>query len=337
MTSIPLSYVGELTTAQVVAGVALVWLLICHLSAKNLHHIPTKGGPSFPIISFIRLYNFLTHGREIMQRGYQRHKDRTFKVAMVDRWLVVLSSKKLVDKLQKMPDNTVSSATTEILEMPHMFDSNWHKDPVHVPILRNLTRNLTLLFEEMFDKLTAAFWEHIPANSDCWLPVHASPVMNTIVTRVANCMFVGMPTCWDSGYVHMMVHFAEDVSKAVELLAILPGFMKRIVSRKATVIDKRVQQCLDYLRPAIDDQMTMMTRFGKDWVDKPNDLLQWIINEVVAHNQGPEEVARIVLFINFGAVGTTSSISFQNCKARSSNLVYFRPYCRGRSPSLLFY
>ncbi|EKM61840.1 uncharacterized protein PHACADRAFT_112752 [Phanerochaete carnosa HHB-10118-sp] len=307
MTSSPLLYVGELTTAQVVAAAVFVWLFIRHLSAKNLRHIPTEGGPSLPILSFIGLYNFLAHGREIIQQGYQQHKGRAFKVAMVDRWLVVLSGKKLVDELQKMPDDTVSSATTEVLEMPNVFASNWHKDPVHVPILRNLTRSLALVFEDMFDELSIAFREHIPANSDRWLPVHAYPVISTIVTRAANRVFVGMPICRDSGYVHMMVHFEEDVSKAVKLLTILPGFMKRAAGRNATVIDKRIQQCLDYLRPVIDDRMAMMAVFGKDWADKPNDLLQWIINEVVARNQGPEEVARIVLFINFGAIGTTSA------------------------------
>ncbi|EKM49583.1 uncharacterized protein PHACADRAFT_106360 [Phanerochaete carnosa HHB-10118-sp] len=311
MTSSPLSHVGELTAAQVVAGIVLVWLLIRYLSAKNLRHIPTEGGPSLPILSFVGLYNFLIHGRELLQRGYQKHKGRTFKVAMVDRWLVVLSGKKLIDELQKMPDDMVSSATTEVFGIHHVFDSNWHIDPVHVPILRSLTRNLTLVFEDMFDELIIAFREHFPANSDRWFPVHASPVMRTIVTRAANRVFVGMPTCRDSGYVHMVVHFEEDVSKAVGLLTIFPSFMKHAAGRKATVIDKRVQQCLDYLRPAINDRMAMRTRFGEDWADKPNDFLQRVIDEVVARNQGPEEVARIVLFINIGAIGSISAAVIQ--------------------------
>ncbi|EKM61828.1 uncharacterized protein PHACADRAFT_204969 [Phanerochaete carnosa HHB-10118-sp] len=110
-----------------------------------------------------------------------------------------------------------------------------------------------------------------------------------------------------------MVHFEEDVGKAVKFLAILPGFMKRVAGRKATVIDKRVQQCLDYLRPAIDDRMATMTRFGKNWADKPACYFggAWVIDEVVARNQGPEEVARIVLFINFGAISTTSAAILQ--------------------------
>ncbi|EKM49290.1 uncharacterized protein PHACADRAFT_201817 [Phanerochaete carnosa HHB-10118-sp] len=104
--------------------------------------------------------------------------------------------------------------------------------------------------------------------------------MSTIITRAANRVFVGMPIYWDSGYVYMMVHFKEDVSKAVKLLTILPGFMKRATGRKTTVIDKRIQQCLDYLRAVIDDQMATMTEFGKDWADKA------VLRECERHN-GP--------------------------------------------------
>ena len=66
----------------------------------------------------------------------------------------------------------------------------------------------------------------------------------------------------------MMVHFAEDVSNAVTLLTIMPAFLKGIIARKMSVVDQRIRQCLDYLRAAIDDRMSMMARFGKEW-DKP--------------------------------------------------------------------
>ncbi|GJE97803.1 cytochrome P450 [Phanerochaete sordida] len=292
-------------TAYVLAGVVLAWLVFRTFSAKNLRRIPTEGGPSLPIISFIGLYTFLTSGKEVLQRGYEARKGRTFKVALIDRWLVVLSGKALVEELQKMPDDTVESATAEIFEMHHVFGVDWHKDPVHLPLLRSLTRNLGVVFVDMFEEMETAFRELVPAHNDRWVPVHVSPVFSTIVTRAANRVFVGQPICRDGGYVHMMLHVAEDVTKAVALLTIMPAFLKGLIARKATVIDTRIQQCLDYLRPAIDDRMAMMARFGKEW-DKPNDLLQWTIDEVTARNWTPDNIARIILFINFGAIETTS-------------------------------
>nr|BAD94560.1 cytochrome P450 [Phanerodontia chrysosporium] len=295
-----------LPATHIVAGAILVWLLVRTFGTQNLRHIPTEGGPSLPIISFLGLHAFLTRSREILEDGYQAHKGRAFKVALIDRWLVVLSGKKLVEELQKMPDDTVESATTEMFNMQHVFASNWHKDPVHSSLLRSLTRNLGVVFSDMFDELDTAFRECVPANAERWLPVQAHTTMASIVTRAANRIFVGLPVCRDAGYIHMMIHVAEDVSDAVRTLSMLPTFMKPFVARRATVIDQRIQQCLDYLRPAIADRMSMLERFGKDWEEKPNDVLQWIIDEVTARNQGEDEVARIVLFINFGAIETTS-------------------------------
>ena len=67
----------------------------------------------------------------------------------------------------------------------------------------------------------------------------------------------------------MVVHFADDASDAVKLLTLFPAFLKPIIARKATRIDGRIQQCLDYLRPAIVDRMNMMDKSDNEWADKP--------------------------------------------------------------------
>lgn len=125
----------------------------------------------------------------------------------------------------------------------------------------------------------------------------------------------------------MMVHFADDASEVVKLLTMSPTFLKTFIARKATVIDKRIQQCLDHLRPALIDRIAMMDKFGDRWEDKPvsydpcqcagtefltapqNDMLQWIIDEFKARNQELEDIACMALFINFGAIETTSNVS----------------------------
>ena len=70
-------------------------------------------------------------------------------------------------------------------------------------------------------------------------------------------------------YVHMMVHFADDASEVLKLLAMSPSFLKTTIARKATVVDKCIQQCLDHLKPTIVDRIAMMDKFGDRWEDKP--------------------------------------------------------------------
>lgn len=94
----------------------------------QLRHIPTEGGSSLPILSYVGAYHFLHDAAGILQQGYNKvssnlflfysmhanyrllsqYKGRVFKVALIDRWLVVINGTKLVDELQKMPDDKVS-------------------------------------------------------------------------------------------------------------------------------------------------------------------------------------------------------------------------------------
>nr|BAD94556.1 cytochrome P450 [Phanerodontia chrysosporium] len=298
---------GGISTTHVVIGAFVTWLLLRYFSAKNLRHIPTVGGPSVPILSIVALYNFLANGKKVVLDGYQKFKGRVFKVALLDRWLVVICNPRLVEELQKLPEALVGYSLLEIFETKHIFGADLLTDPVHLALLRTLTRNLGQVFGDMYQEVETAFQELVPANEKEWLPVHASPVMRTIVTRAANRVFVGVPVCRDEGYLYLMVHFAEDVNKAFGLYTVVPSFAQGFVARKAkAVMDDCIERCLGYMRPAIKDRTTMMDSFGDNWADKPNDMIQWTIEETKARGQGEYDMARMLMFINSGAVETTS-------------------------------
>ncbi|GJE97794.1 cytochrome P450 [Phanerochaete sordida] len=200
----------------------------------------------------------------------------------------------------------LSSVGWQIFNINTLMGANWHDDPLYLPPVRNLTRNMGSVFHDMFDEVAVACGELIPAKGNEWLPIHVYPAMHTLVARAANRVFVGLPVCRQQGYIDIMVHFAEDIISGVLKLSVVPSFMRGFIARKTTVVDERIRLCLEYLQPTINDRKAMMARFGKDWTDKPNDMMQWLIDEAVARNQGDEEIARLVLFINTGAIDTTS-------------------------------
>ncbi|GJE97795.1 cytochrome P450 [Phanerochaete sordida] len=297
---------SNLPTAYFFVGAGFLWLVFRFFSQKNLRHIPTAGGPPLPIVSYIGLYNFWTNGTQILQHAYRQHKGRAFKVPMVDRWLVVLPGKQLVDDIQRLPDDTVDPAIMEFFGVHHMLGVDWHDDPLYMPIVRKLTRNTELVFPDMVDEIVVTCRELIPAKNDEWHPVHLYPAMHMLVARASNRVFVGFPMCRQGGYVDMMAHFADDMVQAITTLSIVPDFMRGFVARKVTVMDQRIQLCLEYLQATIDDRKAMMARFGKDWTDKPNDMIQWVIDETMARKRGDDEIARLVLFINGSAIATTA-------------------------------
>ncbi|GJE99521.1 cytochrome P450 [Phanerochaete sordida] len=277
---------GVATPYAFAAALLVLWLLASFFSPQNLRHIPTEGGPSLPILSLIGLYNFLSNGPEVLRRGYERHKGGAFKVALMSRWLVILSGKKLVDELQKLPDDTVTSATMEVFDMQHVFGRPYHTDQMHIPLLRALTRRLGAVFPDMFAEVQAAFGELVPATPDGWTPVHVFPLASTVVARATGRVFVGLPICRDPGYVRLITHFTDDATEALKMLTLAPAFLKGAVARRYTVVDARVREMMGYLRPAVDARMALAAQFGAEWADKPDDLLQGIIDAVVARGQG---------------------------------------------------
>ncbi|EKM48059.1 uncharacterized protein PHACADRAFT_109467 [Phanerochaete carnosa HHB-10118-sp] len=74
----------------------------------QLRHIPTVGGSSLPLFSYKGAYDLLLDAKSVLQLSFFQHKGKTFKIPFTDRWIVVVTGKKLVDELQRLPDDAVS-------------------------------------------------------------------------------------------------------------------------------------------------------------------------------------------------------------------------------------
>ncbi|KIP02170.1 hypothetical protein PHLGIDRAFT_20514 [Phlebiopsis gigantea 11061_1 CR5-6] len=296
-------------TLYLVLGASAI-LLYTTLGSFNLRHIPTEGGSSLPLLSYVGAYHFIHDTAGVLQRGYNRYKGRVFKVALIDRWLVVINGKTLVDELQKMPDDKVSfmDAAADFIGLNHIFGPEVNADPFHVGVVRDkLTRNLVPLFGEIYDEIDAAFGELIPAKENKWIAVPAFATMRLAVARVSGRVFVGLPLCRSKGYLDLSLDFTRDVGKARNTLIWFPAFMRPLVGKTIANIDHRIHECLRFIGPTVVERMSEMDKYGKQWHDKPNDLLQWLIDEVKLRNQGPYEVARMLLMVNFAAIHTSSS------------------------------
>nr|BAD94562.1 cytochrome P450 [Phanerodontia chrysosporium]BAL05132.1 cytochrome P450 [Phanerodontia chrysosporium] len=291
-------------------SVPLVMFLYSLFSPASLRHIPTEGGPSFPLLSYKAARAYLRDATGILQRGYDKHKGKPFKVAMPDRWVVVLTGKKLVDELQRLPDDAVSfiKGASDLSGTEHMFGRQVIDDPFHVPIIRtHLTKNLAPMFSDVFDEVSIAFQELIPACDGEWVPVHAIKVARSVVARTSNRIFAGLPICRHPEYLNLVINFTVDVAKGRYALLLFPPALKGIAAKILTNIDGRINEGLKYLGPLIEQRMALAEKFGDDSSEKPDDMLQWIIDEVRARNQSVFEVVRTVLLVNFAAIHTSSS------------------------------
>ena len=107
------------------------WLTKPALSLQ-LRTIPAVGGTSAPILSYLTARDFNRNGKQHLIEGYRRVRAHAplplyhlrshcsqfyggvFKIALFDKWLVVISGRKLIEDLRKRPDDEVSF--TEAIE-----------------------------------------------------------------------------------------------------------------------------------------------------------------------------------------------------------------------------
>ncbi|KIP02162.1 hypothetical protein PHLGIDRAFT_32288 [Phlebiopsis gigantea 11061_1 CR5-6] len=296
-------------TLYLVYGASVVLLYVL-LGSLSLRHIPTEGGSSLPLLSYVGAYHFIRDTAGVLQKGYDKYKGKVFKVALLDRWLVVINGKTLVDELQKMPDDKVSfmEAAGDFIGFAHIFGPEVLADPFHIAVVRDkLTRNLVPLFGEVYDEIEVSFGELIPAKENEWTSVPAFEAMRQAVARVSGRVFVGLPLCRNKDYLALSVDFTRDVGKARNTLLYWPRFLRPLVGKAVANVDHRIHECLRFIGPTVAERMAEMDKHGKQWHYKPNDLLQWLIDEVRARNQGPYEVARMLLVVNFAAIHTSSN------------------------------
>ncbi|KAJ8464090.1 hypothetical protein ONZ51_g9826 [Trametes cubensis] len=267
-----------------------------------LRSIPTVGGSSLPLLSYFAARRWLRDSRKILQEGYDKYHGSVFKVAMLDQWLVVISGPQLLDEIRKRPDDEVTfqAAADEFIQTKYTIGDTT-RDPFHVDIIRDkLTRSLPSVLPGVIDELTVAVREYIPVEGDQWLAVNVMEQAREIVARASNRVFVGLPA-------YLAIRFTTDVIRDRATINLFPMFMKPIVGRVVGNSARSVRRARPILKPMMDERKRMMEKYGDDWPEKPNDMLQWILEEGLARNNTDDQIIQRILLINMAAIHTSSN------------------------------
>ncbi|CCM00817.1 uncharacterized protein FIBRA_02859 [Fibroporia radiculosa] len=284
------------------------------LAERKLRHIPTVGGPSLPILSFLGFVRYLVRGHDLIQEGYVRYKGGVFKYKATRGWTVIVTSTPLIEELRRAADDELSFAesTNEVLQIPYTLGANIHHNPYHIPIVRSqLTRNLSTLFPDLRDEIAAAFNDEIPLKGDDWVKIRARDAITQIVCRTSNRVFVGLPLCRDPDYCELNKRFTIDVVTKAYALSLLPDVLKPIVGKLLKTVERSVDRGVEHVEPLITKRLNKMNELGDEWADKPTDMLQWLIEDAQGEERTVRALVLRILTVNFAAIHT-SSMGFIN-------------------------
>ncbi|EKM60640.1 uncharacterized protein PHACADRAFT_246674 [Phanerochaete carnosa HHB-10118-sp] len=276
--------------------------------SRQLKRIPTIG-PTAPIISYWGAVRWLMYGAEITQEGYTKYKGRPFKVANFNRWLVIVSGPQLVDDIRKAADHELSfeEAAHENLEVRYTAGPSIAENSYHVPIVRGqLTRNIALLFDGIRDEVAKAFHDQIPPTDD-WTPVVAHLAIMQVVARATNRVFVGAPKCRDRDWLDLSIQFTGDLMHGAQIITQFPSFLKPLAARLFTRVPAAKRRGCRHLEKIIEHRKACLEQYGRDWPDKPNDLLSWLIDEAEGDERTVYNLVTRVLTLEFAAIHTSSN------------------------------
>ncbi|EPS93542.1 hypothetical protein FOMPIDRAFT_93729 [Fomitopsis schrenkii] len=131
---------------------------------SRIHAIPTVGGPSLPLLSYIGAVRSLTKAMDIIQEGYTKYKGRCFKYAEFGHWCVVVTSPAAVEELARAPEDVLSfkAAAIDLTQLRYTLGSNVTQNLYHMGTVRtHLMRNAGRMFDDIRDKVVSVFTDEV--------------------------------------------------------------------------------------------------------------------------------------------------------------------------------
>ncbi|EIW74949.1 cytochrome P450, partial [Coniophora puteana RWD-64-598 SS2] len=245
--------------------------------------------------------------------GYLKYGGRPFRIPTVSGWQIILSSPELLKEVGRTSEDVLSFAewANSSFQTKYTLAHGPHNTQPHIPVIQNrLTRNLVRLFPDIRDEVVAAFDETLMLHNNEWKAIPAHRMALNVSARTINRIFVGLPYCRNPEYVDLCIRFTTDVAKAAIVLKVTPKILRPIVAQYFTKANKNIEHMHTLLGPMITERLRLEAELGDEWMEKPNDLLSWLMDEVPAAERTPYELGRLILIINFAAIHTLSQALF---------------------------
>ncbi|CCM04380.1 uncharacterized protein FIBRA_06554 [Fibroporia radiculosa] len=328
----------EITVLYVSLALLCIITYFLKSEGRRLSHIPTVGGSSLPLLSFIGAFRTFLDSKDVLQEGYSRYKGGVFKIAELHCWTVVVTGSELVEELRKVPDSILSFpvALQEFIQEEYTIGRELMSSAYHTPLLiTRIARYLTELFPDIHDEVVTAFNDELGLTREGqWTPIPANKMLTEVVCRVTNRLFVGVPLCiflplyllraimLNSTFLHRLLHnfdligrnrdfcelnktFSNDLMVGATSIRMFPEFLKPLAARLLLSVSKSVARGRELLNPILNERLRLANESGDDWTNRPNDLLQWLI-DAKPSDVPPTTVPLRVLLLNAPAIHTSS-------------------------------
>ncbi|KAH9887325.1 cytochrome P450 [Cubamyces lactineus] len=299
-----LDLIPVLWALAVIAFVSIIrWRL------NPIHAIPTVGSSSIPIFSYLAGRRIVQNGRQLLQEGYKKHYGSVFKIALPDQWCFVVSGPGLVEEVRNWRDDELSLSESVAFHLERIMGARAVREPYHVALVKSeLTHSIGAILPDLIDEISLAVPENINTKDSDWVSIQVLTTVQKIVARASSRVFVGLPACRNQEYLDYTTSFTIDLVNDRTAFQDLPWIFQPIAVRLFSNARTTLCRSVPILKPVIDERKAMMAEKGDAWQDKPDDLLQWIMDVAVPAGETDLDIAGRLMFTNFSSINTTSTV-----------------------------
>ncbi|KAJ6570518.1 cytochrome P450 [Mycena vulgaris] len=286
------------------AGAAVSWLRYGHTST-----IPAVGGSKGLIASYAMALRLLSHGAEVISEGYRQHREGIFRVPTILRWNYVASGGKRIAEIASAPEDVLSFhlGVADTLQTEWTMGPEIVHNPYHAIAIRgSLTRNLGKCFPQVRDEIVHAFDEVLGLPEKEWKLIDVVPALMQVVARTSNRLFIGLPLCREQEYLDLNVDYTVMIFTRGQIIGLFPEFLKPIISPLISTRRSSLRHALKFLGPIIDERLENERIHGREWANRPNDLLSWLLDLAVGEERTTPALALRILVTNMAAIHTSS-------------------------------
>ena len=145
----------------------------------------------------------------------------------------------------------------------------------------------------------------LPQSSE-WTEVYIFAKLLRIVAMVSGRIFVGPELCRDERYLDAAINYTVDLVNAAHEVAAISQWLRPFLAPfhpSVAKVQKRVAEAVALLKPVVIERQEA----ARNGVEKPDDMLQWLIDDQVAQGQtDAKALAKMQLGISFAAIHTTT-------------------------------
>ncbi|THH04634.1 hypothetical protein EW146_g10129 [Bondarzewia mesenterica] len=261
-----------------------------------------------PRLSFFNGINFMMYPQEMCMEGFKKYCGEPFRVCTPTGWTVVISDRRMADEMMRESDELMQpkEATDELLQIPYTAGRQISNDQYHNEVIRiGLNRNLADCAPVVFDEVVAACDDELRQAEFEWATVSVYDVVTKVVSRASNRLFIGLPICRNPDYVKFTIRITFDIFNAASIINFFPKSIQPIIAPFVSKRKKDAREAAAYLAKIAQERLDSIDRYGRDYTDKPNDFLSWLIDETNEERREMSNLLSRLVFVNFAAILST--------------------------------